>query len=136
MGLQITTKQAMMAVKLYCKGNNFNTIKKELGKFSAQRLVRGGLWFLYKKHELNLTRDVESSIGFTLTQTEMNQIYLLAVEELKINPDEKLTEFSLGEKNEFYLLIEEIKKDRININKLFDSMMDKIKKLENKIKNK
>lgn len=133
MGLPITTNQSLMALKMYCKGQNFNDIKKQLGKYDAQKLVRYGITFLVRKYNIEIQKDEESILRYTLTENDKMTLFDMADNELEAHTDNEILELPPTERESIIEIIEDIKKERIEFMKKADVLFDKIKKLERKL---
>jgi len=132
--MTFTLKLTLSALITYCKNCKLAEVKHEYAIYDAARCVRRGIRYLKDKHKLLLNQDKESSIGYLLEDSDRKMLTTLAeleLSEMKEGDDRNIDELI----DEPYLLkiIKEIKSERVELQKKFDSLTDKIMEIEKHI---
>ncbi|HEX4877479.1 MAG TPA: hypothetical protein VFV31_12465 [Chitinophagaceae bacterium] len=126
----LTFKMGLQGLIMYCENNSFNTIQKHFRISSAPTLIRRTIKNLCSIYDLKLQKDY-NSIGYLLVNDDFNNLKELAKKEL--SKEDYFQEIPLEEKVEKGILmglIEEIHKERIELNRLHSAFNEKIINLE------
>lgn len=135
--MQYTRKMALVAVQMFCNGIKAKQISREFGIFDGDSLVYRGMYLLYKKYNLNVERDPESYTSFLIRKQDKKLFLEYAEKELaELRKDDDVKIDDVIKKEYVIELIEGIKNERIDLQKQFRSLMDKILKIEKHIMDK
>lgn len=134
--MQYTLNMSIIAVKMYCEAKFLKEIKEYFGISDPNRLVRKGLIFLNKKHSLSLLKDNKSSIGFCLNSNDKIKILNICQSELEAPEILTVNYKSFLDEEFFTKVVAEIHLERMEIMSKFNTLNDKLLKIERHIKSK
>lgn len=135
--MQYTIAMSLGAVKMFCKGATFKSIKEEYAIFDAARWVRMGVSELVKKYKLEVQRDTESALGFVLVKEDRDTLYELADNEITIikHPQQRHLD-DLIDTPFLVTEIDSLYEERQSLMKAFEAVNSRVLRIERYIKNK